>query len=274
MPDIKSGDQYFAAQKQDLILRKTASRTAIAQGWFSVFDVAGEPGAGVLAGTNTAAGVVPTDAIAGYPPINAFGASAIGRLTRVDFSSSVACRLRVYDRLFVAGAYAFNANTTLAGQPSYASRINLRNPANDTDANDYKNLELWAEMVTAATGNQSVAVTYTDQDGNTGATTGAIGIGAAQTVGRCWQLPLASGDSGVQQITNVTGSIATVGTFNVMVLRPLCSMRIPVAGAGATWDAFLTGMKQIFADSSLFCMVCPDSTATGVFDLELQIANA
>ncbi|MGL5915341.1 MAG: hypothetical protein ACRCZG_03685, partial [Culicoidibacterales bacterium] len=177
MPDIKSLDQYQGAAKQTLEIRKTTSRAALATTWYSVFDLGAAPGAGVLAGANTANGIVPTDAIAGYPIINPFGAGAIGRLTKMSFGSSVACRIRLYDRLFLAGAYAFNANQALSAQPSFSSRVNLRNPATDTDAIDYKNLELWVEQVTTATGNQAVNVTYTDNAGITGRTTGAVGVG-------------------------------------------------------------------------------------------------
>jgi hypothetical protein len=274
MPDIKSVDNYWASQKQNITYGKTGARTTIAQGWYSLFDLAGEPGAGTLSVGNTANGIVPSDAQNGVPVINAFNASAIGRLTRIGFTNSVPCRMRVFDRLFSCGAYAFNANTALASQPSFASRVNFRNPVTDTDANDYKNLQLWVEQVTAATGNQAVNVTYTDQDGNAGATTGAVGIGAAPTLGRCWQLPLAAGDSGLQQITNVQGSVATVGTFNVHVLRPLSpTLRVPVAGAADILDQFKTGGPQVFADSSLFVLLSADSTSSGLPDLELEIAN-
>lgn len=274
MPDIKSGDDYWAAQKQLITFGKTGARTTIAQAWFSLFDLAGEPGAGTLAVGNTANGIVPTNALAGVPVINAFNASAIGRLTRLGFTNSVPCRMRLFDRVFSCGAYAFNANTALASQPSFASRVNLRNPVTNTNANDYKNLQLWAEMVTAATGNQAVNVTYTDQDGNTGATTGAVGIGAAPTLGRCWQLPLAAGDSGLQQITNVQGSVATVGTFNVHVLRPLSpTLRVPVAGAADVLDMFRTGGPQLFDTSSLYVLLSADSTSSGLPDLDIEVAN-
>lgn len=273
MPDIKTLDQYQGAAKQDVTMRKTTSRAAVAATWFSVFDIAGEPGAGVLNPANTANGIVPTDAISGYPVINAFGASAIGRLTQVDFGSSVACRIRLYDRLFLAGAYAFNANTALTAQPSFASRVTLRNPATDTDAIDYKNLELWVEQVTAATGNQAVNVTYTDDTGATGRTTGAVGIGAAPTVGRCWQLPFQAGDDGIQQINNVAGTVATAGTFNVMILRRLWTGRVRINNDGDLHDIIKCG-AQIFADSALYMLISPDSTATGVPELTARVSNA
>ena len=59
----------IGAAKQFSSFAKTAARTSVATGWFSVFDLAGNPGAGVLAGTSTTTGVVPTDATAGCPTI-------------------------------------------------------------------------------------------------------------------------------------------------------------------------------------------------------------
>lgn len=241
---------------QRQILKKTATRTTIASTWFSVFDLAGNPGAGTLAGSNTSAGVVPTAGTAGYPALNAFN-GGVGYVVGVNFGSTVAGRGRIYDRLWVGGAYAFNANQALSSQPSFSSRV----------PGTFNGLEIWVETVTAATGNQAVNVTYRDQDNNS-ASTGAVGIGAAPTVGRCWQLPLASGDSGVQRIDNVTGSVATVGTFNVMVLRELASGRVRVAND----EVFINGVrKQFYEASALYAMICPDSTSSGLPDFGFDI---
>src|SRR5689334_23274667 len=185
---LSSLDDYIASKKQVVPLIKTTTRTTVATGWFSMFDVAGQPGAGVLAGGETTppglgVGRVPTDAIPGYPSIGPFDAGATGYLSRIEFANSVACRVALFDRLWVGGAYGFGAAQAVT-PPSFASRV---------PDGDYRGLELWVEQVTAATGNQAVNVSYTDQDGNAGST-GALGIGAAPTVGRCWQLPLAAGD--------------------------------------------------------------------------------
>lgn len=118
---ITTFDGFIAATKQYVSVAKTASRTSIAAAWFSVFDLAGNPGAGTLAGTSTTAGVVPTAATAGTPAINAFGGGATGYLAQVDFGSSVASRLKLFDMVFKAGAYTFNANVTLSAQPSYSA---------------------------------------------------------------------------------------------------------------------------------------------------------
>lgn len=263
---IASLNDYIASAKQRVPWNKTGALTTVASSWFSAFAIAGDPGAGTLAGTSTAAGVVPTDTTAGYPALTAFGGGAAGYLTKVEYGSTVACRIAVFDRLFVAGAYTFSASTTLSSPPSYSGRL----PANQSNG---QGIEIWVEQVTAATGNQAVNVTYTNQGGATGQTTGAVGIGAAPTVGRCWQLPLAAGDSGVEGITGVVGTVASVGTFNVMALRRLFSCRVQVANGGDVVDLLRTGQPQLFATSALYVLVSPDSTALGIPDLNLEVAN-
>lgn len=262
---ITSLDGYIAAAKQIVSFVKTASRVAVATGWFSLFELAGNPGAGVLAGTSTAAGVVPTDLTAGCPVLNAFAGAALGYITNIDFGSSVACRMQIFDLLFKAGAYSFNSNVTLAAQPSYAGRV--------PGGTDFKGTQLWLEWVTANTGTQSVVITYTNQDGVAGKTTGTV-VTLAGTIGRMLQIPLAAGDTGIQKIESVVGSVATVGTFNVLVLRPLWTGRCRIANDGDVHGLDLTGMPQVFADSALFVAVAPDSTATGIPELQIEISNA
>ena len=260
---IASFDQAIAAAKQYLSVAKTAVRPSIAASWFSVFDLAGSPGAGVLAGTSTAAGVVPTDATAGCPTIDAFGASALGYLWQLEYGCSVACRLKLFDMVFKAGAYAFNAAQALTGQPSYASRM---------PGGSYSDTQIWIEAVTAFTGNLTVTITYTNQSGVTGRTA-TLATGTALTVGRLMQVPLQAGDTGVQAITNVAGTVATAGKFNVLVLRPLWSGRCRTANDGDVHDFTKTGMPQVFADSALFLAVAADSTSTGIPEIELVVAN-
>ena len=261
---ITTIDGYVASIKQRLVYNKSNSRATVQNTWFSIIDQAGNPGAGVLAGTSTTAGVVPTDATAGYPVIGAFSGANTGYIGRISYSSTVACRIALFDRVFLAGAYAFNANTALTAQPSYAARL---------PSTDYKGLEIWCEQVTAATGIQGVNVTYTNESGVASRTTGITGTAAAQTIGRLWQLPLQSGDSGVQLISNVTGSTASVGTFNVMVLRPLGEFRVNIANLGDIQDLLRTGLPQVYADSALYVMVNADSVSSGLPELTIDVVN-
>lgn len=261
---ITSFDGYINAAKQRLLMLKTAARTSVAAVPFSVYDLAGNPGAGVLAGTSTAAGVVPTDLTAGHPLIAPFGAGAAGYLSAVHFGSSVACRITLYDLLFKAGAYSFNSNVNLAAQPSFVGRL---------PNNSYAGLELLVETVTAFTGNMSVAVGYTNQDGTAGRSTGVVATGVAPTVGRIIELPLQAGDSGLQKIDSVVGSVATVGTFNLLVARRLWSGRVAIANSGEVHGMERTGMPMVYADSAFMAVITPDSTSTGVVDTMLEVCN-
>lgn len=265
---ITTLDGYIGAVKQRVPLQKTVARTTGGAQWFSVFDLAGSPGAGVLAGASTTTGVVPTDATAGMPEIFAFGGGAVGYLSIVDFGSSVAGRIMLTDLLWKAGAYAFNASTTGQTPTSFLTRI-----PGGTAATTAGITEIWVEQVTAATGNQAVAVTYTNQAGVAGRTTGAVGVGAAPPVGRLWQLPLQAGDTGVSAITGVVGSVATVGTFNVLVLRSLWSGRCRIVNDGDVHSIDKTGMPVVYTDSALFLAVCPDSTSTGIPELTVEVVN-
>ena len=256
----------IAAASQRVSYLKTGSRTTVAGFPFSLFDLAGNPGAGTLAGTNTANGIVPTDAIAGYPVINAFGGGATGYLAGVQFGCSVACRLIAYDCLFSAGAYNFNADVTLASQPSYTARL----PSGGTD---FTNTEIWIEAVAAFTGTPSFQVFYTNQAGVTGRTTGAVAAFSGMAAGRMFLLPLQSGDTGIQKIERVVGTVATVGTFNVHVMRRLWNGRVRINNDGDAHDFTKTGMPQVFADSALRTVIYTDGTTSGVPEIQFEISN-
>jgi hypothetical protein len=258
---ITTLDGYIGASKYRLTWMKTGTRTLVAAMPYTVFDIAGSPGAGTLNIGNTANGLVPTDAVNGYPIIPTFAGQS-GYLSRVEFGSSVPCCFDLYDRLFAAGAYAFNANITLASQPSYSGRL--------PNAGIYTGLQLWIEAVTAFTGILRVRITYLDQDGNAGDT--GVVITLALPIGRCFQIPLAAGDNGIQRINSVIGSTATAGTFNVMVLRPLWFGRVISANGGDVHDLLRTGFPKIFEDSALYVLLYADGTAVGLPDMTFQVA--
>lgn len=262
---ITSIDAYVASAKQIVQIFKSASRAAVAATPFSVFDLAGQPGAGTMAVGNTANGIVPTDATAGYPEINAFGAGNKGYLAGIQFGNRVECRLALYDTLFSAGAYAFNANTTLTSQPSFSGRV--------PNGTDYSNTELWLEAATAFTGSQSCAITYSNQAGTPGSTTGTVALGVAPTIGRMTRMPLQAGDTGVSKIESVVSTGSSAGTFNVHVMRRLWSGRVQLANGGDIHDLLRCGLVELFADSALRLVVIPDSTATSFPELQIEIAN-
>lgn len=266
---IQSLDHYIAADKQYVEIFRNTSRTAVANAIESVMGIAGIPGAGTLAGSNTANGVKETDATAGYPIINPFVAGGKGYITNIDLHNTVVGHIHLVDVLFKAGAYAFNANVTLASQPDLSNRIPMMP---DGATPDWTNTEIWIEAVTAFTGNLSIRCTYLDQGGAAG-DTGVIATGIAPIIGRCYRMPFASGDSGVRRIDSVISTVSTVGTFNVLIVRKLFMKRVFVASKMESYDLSQTGMPEVFDTSALALYVQPDSTATQLPYARIEIAS-
>lgn len=271
---ISTLDQLIAAASQRTTIIKTAARTSVALVPFSILDIVGNPGAGVLAGTSTTAGVVPTSATAGFPIINAFAGGAFGYLNRIEFSSTVPCRLNLFDLVFKAGAYAFTGGTTaLTAQPSYAGRM--------IGGTDFTNTELWVEVSTAfLTGTAwQVQVTYTNQSGTAGRTSiiSPAQAAAGLTLGKLFPLALQSGDTGIQKVDSVIatngGTLMTAGAFNVLVMRRLWQGRVRIANDGDTHDMLKTGLPQMFDTSALTLVVAADGTSTGLPEVVLEIVS-
>jgi hypothetical protein len=262
---ITTVDGLVAGARQKVPWIKTSARTTIANGWFTQFDQAGNPGAGTIAGLSQTNGSLVTDATAGHSLINAFGGGATGYLGTVEFANTVASRLMLVDVLARYGTYAFNVSTgALSSQPDISGRL---------PGSNYAGTQIWYECATAITTNQTVTVTYTDESGNTGATTGAVAFGLAPTLGRLMPMPLAAGDSGVRKIESVTSTGATVGTFNILIVRPLWTGRVPVANSGDchSWDR--VGFPTVYDTSALQCWINADSTGGGVPELLFDVIN-
>ena len=119
---------------------------------------------------------------------------------------------------------------------------------------------------------QNVAVTYNDENGAS-STTGTVAAPLAMIVGRMFQIPLAAGDNGIQGVTGVVGSVASAGTFNILVMRKLAEVRVAVANGQMVQGPLETGMPVVYADSALVMLVAADSTATGLPYTYIDIAN-
>ncbi len=278
MPGILSESDYLAARKQRVTLTKTQAATSVAAQLHTLWDRAGNPGAASLAVGNTTNGLIPTDATTGAPSINDFAAGAYGYVSAVLFSSTVACRLELFDRLFHVGSISLTAlaTTTLSAQPSYAARVTLYDPITDASAVDYKGLRIFVEINTTVSATATtVSVSYTNQAGTSGRTAGPTASLSGFVTGRLVELPLQAGDTGVQQINSVTvgGTVATAGTFNLIVARPLWQGRVRSANDGDANGWAQVGFAQVFQDSCLWLVCAADSTSTGAPDLAVELAS-
>jgi hypothetical protein len=258
---ITSLDQYLAAlttagKKHISNYQKSSARTTVAGGYFNLFDLAGATRAGVMAGL--------TDTVSGGFPNSPSVITATGYLSKAILSCNVQLQMYVHDLVYRAGSYAFNANVTLNTQPSFESRMPNAS---------YIGTELWFEAATAFTGTTVVTVTYTNQDGVTGKSTGAVTIGTAPIAGRLVRMALATGDSGIQKIESVIGSSSIAGTFNILILRKLASVYVPLANLVSVNNLFDTGMTIIMPNTCFYPVVVAASTSSGAIELNLEIVD-
>jgi len=243
---ITSFVQYTNSPKQIVDAIWGTSQTANgSSAWISGWPYSG----GSYAIGNTTNGIVPTALTPGaFCPIK-FSAN------RTFISNWEHCPdqdtlsgggLYLYDRLFHVGSFAFNANQVLSGQPSFASRV---------PNGDYSNLALFVECTSTTTGVLNVNVTYTDQDGNAGHSTGTVALtGGIIATGQIVALPFAPGDYGIQKIESVVASVATAGNFNLVIARRL----IPFPHIDSYYSRRIDhysledlGFPEIFNDSCL-----------------------
>lgn len=259
------------ASAQDTVIMK-ASVAATSSAWQSVWNSSGTPGAGALSIGNTANGLVPTDATAGAPLINAFAGANTGYLTGFDVNNSVVGTVRCYDRLFHVGSIVTTAlaTTTLSAQPSFTGRL----PSSNTNG---VGLEMWLEVnVATTTGATSVTVSYTNTASTAGRTATLDTTIASHGSGRMLPFRLQAGDLGVQSIQSITigGTVNAAGSINVVILRTLAEHNVIAAALSEPrQDPFKTGMPQVYADSCLAIMIISNTTATGAVIVDIDIAN-
>lgn len=274
---------YRSSQRQTIQFDKT-SPSAISiptSSWLGSYqtfwDATGQPSAGTLSAGNTANGLVPDNTTTGAPSIVGFsgGTGYLTSITSICFASNEtnqgSGRALLYDRLFHAGAYAFNANTTLASQPSYSARL---------PNTDYKGLKIFFEAVTSFTGNANITLTYTDQDGNPGHST-SWAPGVAPTIRQAWEIPLASGDYGIRKLESVVSATATAGTFNIVIARPLAWLAYRNGQQAALDEEIVlwldrTGMPTVYATSCLALTFQSPTNQTSDFgiSMDVEIASA
>jgi hypothetical protein len=265
---ITTMDQLASAiaASQDISFYK-ASMTSAAGFWSSLWAEAGFPAAGSLSIGNTANGLVPTDATAGAPVIDAFGGGASGYVGAWGCLSSATGAVVVYDRVFHAGSFVMSSLTTLSltSQPSYAGRV---------PGSNWKECEIWIEVNTVFSASAvTLQVSYQDGD-NAAQNTVVTGSLTGYPTKRMFPLSLAN-STGVQRINSVTiGGATNTGTFNIVVLRRLVRSVVATANIGEPrLDFFRTGGQTIFADSCLALMWLGTGTSSGNVFADCQIIN-
>jgi hypothetical protein len=271
---ISSLDQLIGAYKQHVQISKSAAVTTVAGQWATPFASAGFPAAGA-APANTTTGLVPTDAVTGFPTIQTFAGSNKGYLNKVDAYSPVNQTLALFDLLFWAGPTtiptAGTTTVTLGTQPDFSGRLPLRS---DGSTPSWEEVEMWLWLSTAGSAHaHSFQMSYRDQDNNAAESSAAVSTNGI-AVNRLLRVPWNSGDYGARLMNGylVNGVASATGAVTALFMRRLWTGRVE-ANTQKQWGPDQTGLPQIFDTSALLLACLPESTSTSTPNLVIEIAE-
>lgn len=181
--------------------------------------------------------------------------------------STVAGTLIVYDRI----GHRQTASNALAATGNKTIGASLASRYSGADSEDLHNIEAWVEIAAATDGVAPIISmnSYTNSDGTSGRAGGSLTFPAAATnIGWMAPLPLQAGDKGVQAIStiNVATSSSTVGTANVLLMRPIAEIEVPEAYK-LTRITIRDGLDptRVYDDSSLCFAFFASSTSVANF---------
>lgn len=261
---------YLSSPSRIIKYIKDSGATGLTAGRaYTQFDIGGTPVNGTLAIGNITTGIVPVagatwDSGNGYPPIPPLLGST-AKITEIRYSNSVVSRLILVDTLFSMGAFSFNSNVTGIVSPSWASRA----PTVD----DYNDLEIWFEAVTAFTGIPTIAIDVKDRDGAAVSGGAGVSIGYAPAIRNMVQLPNPS-SKGISAVTKVTCTVATAGTFNIHIMRRLWQGQVKLASSDYVHNYMQLGLPTIYPTSALRVILVPAGTTAGIPDVEIEVPYA
>lgn len=247
----------------------------------SLWRVGPQPAAG-SAGAAAPGGTAHTSANTGALAY-ANPAAGTNHLVGADISASVINNtLLIYDRLFsVAKTMNSTATEAVTGVPTrYQSAV-------DTDPDFAGDNFLFVEVggtALAATAHNWTVCTYVDQDGNTGATLPSLTGNASAIVDRLdhpvqqWFAPLASGDTGIKNLTQMQASAAVAtGAINFVIGHPLGWASFPVINSffPIDWLGSRDQAPRIFDDACIaFLEPLKPATATTTYTGRVYTTNA
>lgn len=192
-------------------------------------------------GSAPGAAAVPTRTTTGAIPFSAPGGSREKWLISAGLYANIPGVYLLYDRLFHISGLSGTSTADQSVQGSPAS------PALTRNTNGAGNIVFYEIYGLLGATSTTLTMTYTDQDGNSGATTTVnIGGNGFREAYRAQRIPLAAGDSGVRAVEKVklTASTGTVGDFGITIARPLAWLAVgSIASAG--WRDYTTGLPGI-----------------------------
>lgn len=257
---ITTLDGAIAGMQAPVPLIKVGIATAAvgAMRGYTPWYAAGNPGAATAnaAGINGAA--VSATVAGQIPRTNPVSGNA--HLARLAVNASTAGTLWLIDRLWNNSALSVTSTTAQAITPA---TLPARDGAGGTNGANVMAAIEWS--ATGGAGTPTVTLTYTDQDGNAGATGTFTGV-ATPPVGTFEIFTLAAGDTGVRAPTSfIQSATRTSGTMHLVLFRVLAQIEVTSANIGNALDALTAGMPRIYNDSVLQLVWFPSATTATNF---------
>lgn len=176
-------------------------------------------------------------------------------LGRLAINASQTGTLWLIDRLWQNSGLSV---TSTAAQAITPATLPSRDGAGGTNGANVMAAIEWSAA--GGAGTPTVTLTYTDQDGNTGAT-GTFAAVTTPGVGTFEIFTLAAGDTGVRAPTSfIQTATRTSGTMHLVLFRVLAQVEVTSANIGNAIDALTSGMPQIYNDSVLQLVWFPSAT--------------
>jgi hypothetical protein len=261
---------------------KSHSTTGVANNFYDLWPVGGNPASGTYTGAAFTARVL-TDADVGAIYHAGNVTPDTKHFTRLDASVSANTpTLFLYDRCLTYEACTFNASVNQA-------------MTNGSTLNRYQNagegackIMCTAQTVLGATGANITQLRYTNQAGTTlqsmptsptvshivsaaapTATLGARIVAPATAAGTLpWgpYMPLAAGDGGARLINDYTTSAANTGTLCFVLARQLAVLSLPTAGVTSMIDLVqqIAGLERIRDGACLALMMYQPATTANI----------
>jgi hypothetical protein len=265
---------YFGGGNRTFSFNK-AGTTGVVGATNTLWFVGSQPAAGSAAAA-APGGTVPTDATTGSWGFDNPSSGTQHFVFGNPIASVAANTLLLYDRLFSV-TKTMNSSTTEAvtGVPTrYQSTT-----AGAADSAENNFLMIECRTALAATAHNWTVCTYTDQSNNTGATLPSVTGNSSNIVNRLdqpvgtWFCPLASGDTGIRNLTQMQCSAAVAtGAIDFTIGHPIAFMPCGIANFVCEKDGLTTSisLERIFDDACLaFLEICKGATTattyTGTF---------
>lgn len=265
---------YFGGGNRTFSFNK-AGTTGVVGATNTLWFVGSQPAAGSAAAA-APGGTVPTDATTGSWAFDNPSSGTQHFVFGNPIASVAANTLLLYDRLFsVTKTMNSTATEAVTGVPTrYQSTT-----AGAADSAENNFLMIECRTVLAATAHNWTVCTYTDQSNNTGATLPSVTGNSGNIVNRLdqpagtWFCPLASGDTGIRNLTQMQCSAAVAtGAIDFTIGHPIAFMPCGIANFVCEKDGLTTSisLERIFDDACLaFLEICKSATTattyTGTF---------